>query len=69
MKDSTAYIGLDAHSRTCTMAWMNEDGNYREPSTFRTSGENLRLTVDQVGAEEKALTLEEGPLAFWTAWC
>jgi transposase len=49
------------------MAWMNEDGDYRGPATFRTSGENLRQSVGQVEAEEKALTLEEGPLAFWTA--
>ena len=67
MHDSTAYIGLDVHSRTCTMAWMNEEGAYRGPSTFRTSGENLRKKVEGVKADEKALTLEEGPLAFWTA--
>ena len=72
MHDSTAYIGLDVHSRTCTMAWitmtwMNEEGAYRGPSTFRTDGENLRKKAEGVKADEKALTLEEGPLAFWTA--
>jgi hypothetical protein len=66
------YIGLDVHSRTCTMAWitmtwMNEEGAYRGPSTFRTDGENLRKKAEGVKADEKALTLEEGPLAFWTA--
>ena len=49
------------------MAWMNEEGDYRGPSTFRTSGENLRKRISDIKAEEKALTLEEGPLAFWTA--
>ncbi len=44
-----------------------KDGNYREPATFRTSGKNLRQSVGQVEAEEEALTLEEGPLAFSTA--
>ncbi|WP_263842080.1 IS110 family transposase [Salinibacter sp.] len=67
MHDSTAYIGLDVHSRTCTMAWLNEEGASRGPSTFRTSGENLREEISDIKADEKALTLEEGPLAFWTA--
>ena len=67
MKDSTAYIGLDVHSRTCTMAWMNENGTYQGTSTFETSGPNLRDEVGQIEAGRKALTLEEGSLAFWTA--
>jgi hypothetical protein len=67
MQDSTAYIGLDVHSRTCTVAWMNEEGTCRGPSTFRTSGENLRREISAVEADEKVLTLEEGPLSFWTA--
>lgn len=67
MQDSTAYIGLDVHSRSPALAWMNEEGDYRGPSTFRTSGENLRKRICDIKAEEKALTLEEGPLAFWTA--
>ena len=67
MHDSTAYIGLDVHSRTCTMAWMNEEGTYRGTTTFKTSGQNLREKVNGVVADSKALTLEEGPLAFWTA--
>lgn len=67
MYDSTAYIGLDVHSRTCTMAWINEEGSCRELSTFQTSGENLREKIGSIRAGEKTLTLEEGPLAFWTA--
>ena len=67
MNDSTAYIGLDVHSRTCTMAWMNENGTYQGTSTFETSGPNLRDEVSQIEADRRALTLEEGSLAFWTA--
>jgi len=67
MVDSTAYIGLDIHSRSCTMAWMNGEGTYRGRSTFATSGQILREEVGQIKADKKALTLEEGPLAFWTA--
>ncbi|MCS3857796.1 transposase [Salinibacter ruber] len=67
MQDSTAYIGLDVHSRTCTMAWLNEAGDYHGPSTFQTSGQTIRKNVDEIKAKEKIVTLEEGPLAFWTA--
>ena len=35
MDDSEAYIGMNVQSRTCTMVWMNKEGNYREPSTYR----------------------------------
>lgn len=67
MQDSTAYIGLEVHSRTCTMAWINEEGTCRELCTFQTSGENLREKVGSIRAGEKTLALEEGPLVFWTA--
>jgi transposase len=67
MHDSTAYIGLDVHSRTCTMAWMNESGDCRGPSTFQTSGQTIRNKIDEIKADQKVVTLEEGPLAFWTA--
>lgn len=67
MQDSTAYIGLDVHSRTCTMVWTGEEGTYRGPSTFQTSGQILRERIGQIKAKKKAVTLEEGPLAFWTA--
>jgi len=67
MHDSTAYIGLDVHSRTCTMAWMNESGDCRGPSTFQTSGQAIRNKIDEIKADQKVVTLEEGPLAFWTA--
>lgn len=67
MQDSTAYIGLDVHSRTCTMAWMNENGTYQGTRTFETTGKNLREHVGQIEADRRALTLEEGSLAFWTA--
>ncbi|WP_263841471.1 hypothetical protein [Salinibacter sp.] len=67
MQDSASYIGLDVHSRTCTMAWMNGEGTYQGTTTFETSGENLREGVGHVKADKKAPGLEEGPLAFWNA--
>lgn len=67
MQASTAYIGLGVHSRTCTMAWMNESGDCWGPSTFQTSGQTIRKKIDEIKADQKVVTLEEGPLAFWTA--
>ena len=55
MHSSTAYIGLDVHSRTCTMAWftmawMNEEGNYRGPSTFRVLRSSLAWHGPETGS-------------------
>ena len=46
---------------------MNEEGFYRSTTTFKTSVQNLREKVNGVVAGSEALTLEEGPLALWTA--
>jgi hypothetical protein len=67
MQNSTAYIGLDVHSRFCTMSWMNEEGEVQGIETFPTSEENLIGGVGEVDAQTKRVALEESPLAFWTA--
>jgi len=67
MGSQTAYIGLDVYSRSCTMSWMNEEGEVRGTETFSTSEENLIGGVGEVDAQTKRVTLEESPLAFWTA--
>lgn len=67
MEYSTAYIGLDVHSKTCTMSWMNEGGNLQGSSTFETSEEQLISHVKNIDAKTKLLTLEESTLAYWTA--
>jgi hypothetical protein len=41
MGSQTAYIGLDVHSETCTMSWMNSDGEIQGTDTFATSEKNL----------------------------
>jgi len=50
---------MGSRSRTCTMAWMNEEGTYRGTSTFKTSGQNLREEIGRIEAKTKMLTLEE----------
>jgi len=49
------------------MAWMNGEDTYQGTTTFETSGENFQEEVGHVKTDKKALTLEDGPLAFWTA--
>lgn len=67
MGSQTAYIGLDVHSETCTMSWMNSDGEIQGTDTFATSEKNLIEGVREIEAQTKKVTLEESSLAFWTA--
>lgn len=67
MGSQTAYIGLDVHSETCTISWMNSDGEIQGTDTFATSEKNLTEEVRAIEAQTKKLTLEESSLAFWTA--
>ena len=67
MGSQTAYIGLDVHSKTSTMIWMDADGEVQGTDTFSTSERNLIEGVQQIEARTKKATLEESPLAFWTA--
>jgi hypothetical protein len=41
MGSHTAYIGLDVHSKTSTMIWMDADGEVQGTDTFSTSERNL----------------------------
>lgn len=67
MDDSIAYIGLDVHSRTCSLSWIDGNGDPQSSWTFRTSEEQLIKQIRRIPAQEKTLTFEEGPLAYWTA--
>lgn len=67
MGSQTAYIGLDVHSETCTISWMNSNGEIQGTGTFATSEKNLTEGVRAIEAQTKKVTLEESSLAFWTA--
>lgn len=67
MGSQTAYIGLDVHSETCTMSWMDGDGVIQGTESFETSEQNLIEKVGEIESQTKKITLEESPLAFWTA--
>lgn len=67
MDISTAYIGLDLHSKTCTMSWRGPKGAVQETSTFDTCEQELTAQVKAIDAGTKLLALEESSLAYWTA--
>ena len=58
------YIGLDAHSQTCTLAVMGPTGRRLKEQTLETQG---RLLIDFLRGVpgRKRLCLEEGTLSEW----
>lgn len=58
------YIGLDAHSKTCTFISMDKDGNTLAQGTFKTSERNLISMLKSLESP-KSLVAEESNLAQW----
>ena len=60
----TKYIGMDAHSSTCTFSVMDEKGQEIDNAVIETNG---RLLINYVKSIEgtKKLTLEECELSHW----
>lgn len=58
------YIGLDAHSQTCTGVVVNEKGEIKLRQTFNTTEANLLGFVNQVQGI-RYLTFEECTLSQW----
>lgn len=58
------YIGLDAHSSSCTFSVMNKDGKEIDNTTIETNG---RLLVNYLRSipGKKELTFEECELSSW----
>lgn len=59
-----SYIGLDAHSATCTAVVVDEKGEIKHRETFPTSEANLIGFMNRVEGE-KHLTFEECHLSQW----
>lgn len=59
------YIGLDAHSATCTAVVVNEKGDILCRQTFPTSEVNLVGFLGRLPTGTKHLTFEECHLAQW----
>ena len=58
------YIGLDAHSKTCTFAVVDETGKCVLRETVITSEQNLETVINKVKGE-RHLTFEESTISQW----
>lgn len=64
---STAYLGLDLHSSTCTLGIMAQDGTYHGHQQFPTAESELIPHVVDIDARTKHLALEASSLSRWAA--
>lgn len=62
---SIAWLGLDAHSKNCVLAHLDDDGTPRRWWRFATSAPSLQKHVNAIAATDKRLVLEESNLARW----
>lgn len=58
------YIGMDLHSKSCTLVVMNKDGEITKESQIPTSELNLRNFLEEIESP-KSLMFEETGLAQW----
>jgi len=61
MTAKKGYIGIDAHARNSVMGWRDGRGKYQGAQRFETSESNLLKHLQDIPAQEKHLTIEEGP--------
>jgi transposase len=65
--ESIAWLGLDAHAKTCLLAWMDEQGKRRQHWRFPTTESELVKHLKEVPAQTRHLALEECGLGRWLA--
>jgi transposase len=67
MTDTTtiAWLGLDAHSRNCVLAQLDDHGTEINCWRFPTNPQQLLKHVQAISASVKHLMLEESNLARW----
>ncbi|MEX2595437.1 MAG: transposase [Salibacteraceae bacterium] len=61
------YIGIDLHSNTSTIGYMNELGEYCGHRQVQTTSRNLINQVTAIPGKVKKLTLEQSNMAFWAS--
>ena len=59
------FLGLDAHTRTCTLSTVNDKGKVVSTRTFDISEQALLHHVKKVPSKTKSLIVEESSLAGW----
>jgi transposase len=62
---SIAWLGLDAHSKNCVLAQLDDQGRELHWWQFPTRPEQLIAHIQAVPAADKRLMLEESNLARW----
>lgn len=62
---SIAWLGLDAHSKNCVLAHLDDQGNEINDWRFPTDPQQLLRYVQAIPATVKHLMLEESNLARW----
>jgi transposase len=68
MKDiQTVYIGIDLHSNTSTIGYMNQQGKYCGHRQVQTTAVNLINQITAIPGQVKKATLEQSNMAFWAA--
>lgn len=67
MKESVAWLGLDAHAHFSLLAWMDEEGRRRGHWRFATAEAQLVKHLQRIPASTKHLALEECGLGRWLA--
>ena len=60
-----AWLGLDAHSKNCVLAQLDDQGTERRWWRFPTDPQQLLHHVQAIPATDKRLMLEESNLARW----
>jgi transposase len=65
--DSIAWLGLDAHAKSCLLAWMDEQGRRRGHWRFPTTEREIVRHLQGVAAPTKHLAVEECGLGRWIA--
>ena len=62
---SIAWIGLDAHSKNCVLAQLDDDGTQQQWWRLPTRADALIQQIGLIAAPDKRLVLEESNLARW----
>ncbi len=62
-----AYLAMDVHARNSTLGDMDENGNFRGNLQFPTAEKYIIHALKSVKAQQKHLTIEEGPLTYWVS--
>jgi transposase len=67
MKETVAWLGLDAHARSCVLGQLDDQGNRVAHWALRTTESDLIRQVQAIPAAVKRLAVEECGLGRWIA--